>query len=870
MISGKLKSARAIDIISQIKNYIISNYDASCFTPTVEKFLGEVQQNRNVISDLGEVKQNLDNLKSNRQICMQYITQLNLLKSKMSFGNEKIAVQIDFIWKDTLKNSSNCSSKNINFELYNVMFNLATIYLNIARMESIEAGNDDARLKEAIKSYQYAAGFFDRIKNEAPQSIPDKEMPNDLKPNYMTYCSCLCIAYAQKNLITVAENKKTSPSLLAQLCKGVEDMYKNAQLIAKEKPLCKLLGDQYIYYINNRVNYHEALTYSKLRDEAVANFNKKGDGYGACITYQGALVQCLMNNDKELKKIKFPLPKDTLILAKEQQNGSDMLDKNKVYRNPCPELQNLPKALQKIMANPAIPPDFKDNVEDSRELDALIPREVRQMIEQYKSKMMDFIAQNLNQYENEDTITQFLNSLGLPASLETVLSSSNISDSLWRNIAEVQSRGGTMYLNNLMGTLQKMPGEIKNRIEQSTNLLKNEDAEDQKLRAQYGTKWNRRQSSDLNGNYMNTLEDYKGKLNQAMGCDQNTINDIQNNLKYFELLSLPREALDQKIPHRIDPNSIKQCKEADDLRKELDTLEAEKNKAMEIISRIFASLNDDNVAAQFIQVIQKKTTENNILDQNKGQYMTMFNELGEVSNNIKNIKVNVQNKNEIFMRVKNDKFRPDPANEQFFRDLDNYVQLFKTKENQLQQGLNFYKKFDQKMNELNRNITDFLMARDMDKNELIRYISIGGSGQGGRGYQENKDYDQDRGFNGFWDFTKNAVNTVAGFVGQNIYNNQPGPYNNRGGNPHGPEVIPPSPQFNNNNNYYGQNQNQRGYGPNQGGYGPNQGGYGPNQGYGQNQGGYGPNQGYGQNQGGYGQQNTYQGYNPGSFYANNK
>ena len=383
MISGKLKSAQSIDIISQIKNYIISNYDASCFTPTVEKFLGEVQQNRNVISDLGEVKQNLDSLKSNRQICLQYITQLNLLKSKMSFGKEKIAVHLNFMWKDTLKNS-NVSSLNINFELYNVMFNLATIYLNIAKYESIEAGNDDSRLKEAIKSYQFAAGFFDKIKNEAPQSIPDKDMPNDLKPNYMTYCSNLCIAYAQKNLITVAENKKTSPSLLAQLCKGVEDMYKNAQLIAKEKPLCKLLGDQYLYYINNRVNYHIALTYSKLRDEALANFNKKGEGYGTCITYQGALVQALMENEKEIKKIKVPLPKDTLILAKEQQLGSDMLDKNKVYRNPCPELQNLPKPLQKIMANSAIPPEYKENVEDSRELDALIPREVRQMIEQYK------------------------------------------------------------------------------------------------------------------------------------------------------------------------------------------------------------------------------------------------------------------------------------------------------------------------------------------------------------------------------------------------------------------------------------------------------------------------------------------------------
>ena len=859
MISPKLKSAVLIDIVSQIKNYIIGNYDASSFTPGVEKFLAEVQQNRNVISDLGEVKQTLDTLKSNRQICLQYLQQLNLLKSKMSFGKEKIAVHLEFNWKDTLKNN-NWKSMNINFEIYNVLFNLGTIYLNIARMESVEsAGTDDAKLKEAIKSYQYTAGIYDKIKNEIAQCVPDKEIPNDLKPNYMTYCSYLCIAYAQKNLITVAENKKTSPTLLAQLCKGVEDMYKNAALIAKEKPLCKLLGDQYIYYINNRCNYHEALTYSKLRDEALANFNKKGEGYGVCITYQGALVQALANNEKELKKIKLPLPKDTLILEKEKQLGGEMLDKNNVYRNPVPELDKLPKALQKIMANPAMPPDYKDNVEDSRELDALIPREVRQMIEQYKAKMMDFISQQLNQYENEDTVNQFLSSLGLPASLETVLSSGNISDSLWRNISDVQARGGTMYLNNLMQSLSRLPGEIKKRIEQSENLIKNEDAEDQKLRQQYGTKWNRRQSSDLNGNYVNTLNDYKNKLQQAMGCDQNTISDIQNNLKYFELLSLSREALDQKIPHRVDANAIKQCKEASDLRAEMDNLENEKNKAMEVISKIFASLNDDNVAAQFIQVIQKKTTENTVFDQNKAEYMTKFNELGDISNNIRNIKVNVQNKNEIFLRAKNDKFKPDPANEQFFTDLNNYVQLFRTKEQQLQQGLNFYKKFDQKMNELNRNISDFLMARDMDKNELIRYIMNPQQANQGQGYRENRDYDQDRGFNGLWDFTKQAASNIIG-LGQNIYNNI---YNNR--NPPRPQVQPQQPPQNNyNNNYNNNNYNQPpkvippSY-PNQQGYGQQPQGYGQQPPYGYNQ-----QQGYGQPH--YGGQPGYQGYGQNQGY----
>ena len=820
MISSRLKSAVAIDLVSQIKNYIIGNYDANSFTPTVEKFLAEVQQNRNVISDMGETKLNLDTLKSNRQICIQYISQINLLKSKMSFGKESIAIHLGFQWKDTLKNNM-CSSMNINFELYNVMFNLAMIYLNIAKMESIEAGNDDSRLKEAIKSYQYAAGFFDKIKNEIPQALPEKEIPNDLSQNYMTYCSCLCIAYAQKNLITVAENKKTSPSLLAQLCKGVEDMYKNAQNIAKAKPLCKLLGDQYIYYINNRVNYHEALTYSKLRDDAMNSFNSRGDGYGKVVTYQGAIVQCLMNNEKELKKIKNPLPKDALVLAKEQEKGADMYEKNNnVYRNPTPELSELPKPLQKIMANPAMPPEFKDNVEDSRELDALIPREVKQMIESYKSKMMDFISQNLNQYENEDTVTQFLNSLGLPANLETVLSGNTISESLWRNISEVQGRGGTMYLNNMINTLQKLPGEIQKRIEQSTTLLQNEEQEDAKYRSQYGVKWNRRQSSDLNGTYLAPLKDYRGKLEQAKKCDQNTINDIKNNLKYFEILTLPREALEQKIPHKVNPNSIKQCPEANDLRGEMDKLEEEKNRAMNVISKIFATLNEDNVAPQFIQVIQKKTTENNILEENKAHFMAMFGELGEISNNIRNLKVQVQSKNEIFMRVKNEKFKPNPQNENYFRDLSNYVQMFRTKEQQLQQGLNFYKKFDQKMNELNRNITDFLMARDMDKNELIRYITIGTTSKSTE-YQENKDYDQDKGFTGFWDFTKNTINNVIGF-GQNLYSgNQP---------PNGPpKYIPPSPEVVNNE----YNPPPSIYGPHGGQYNRyNQGGYSSGYGYG--------------------------------------
>ena len=252
------------------------------------------------------------------------------------------------------------------------------------------------------------------------------------------------------------------------------------------------------------------------------------------------------------------------------------------------------------------------------------------------------------------------------------------------------------------------------------------------------------------------MNDYKNKLGLAHNCDQATKNDITNNMRYFELLALPRESLNKKIPKKADPSAMNNCKEATALRKDLDDFDLQTAKCMEVINKIFALLNEDNVAPQFIQVLQKKTTEIAIFDQNKEKYNQMFGELGTITQEIRNLKIGIQAKNEVFLRIKNEQFKPDMQNEEFFKNLDSYCQLFHTKEIQLQQGLNFYKQFDTKLNELNRNITDFLMARDLDKNQLIKSLTSGGS------YQENKDNTNinDMGA-GYWDFTKNKTSNTS-------------------------------------------------------------------------------------------------------------
>jgi putative cell wall-binding protein len=151
-------------------------------------------------------------------------------------------------------------------------------------------------------------------------------------------------------------------------------------------------------------------------------------------------------------------------------------------------------------------------MENQNALDALVPREVKGMIENYKKQMMEFISENLNKYENEATILTFLEELNLPYSLETVLSQNEISESLWKKISEVQQKGGSLFLTSNITNLEKKAEEIFKRIAEMQLILKNEEDEDTKYRNMYGERWKRAPSKNMNIQYYAVLHDYFSKI----------------------------------------------------------------------------------------------------------------------------------------------------------------------------------------------------------------------------------------------------------------------------------------------------------------------------------------------------------------------
>jgi len=92
--------------------------------------------------------------------------------------------------------------------------------------------------------------------------------------------------------------------------------------------------------------------------------------------------------------------------------------------------------------------------------------------------MLDYITENIEKYENEAKMLQFLSDLGLPGSLDSMISGSNliadltniislidnISDNMWNRISAIQMKGGSQNIINTISTVEKSGDDINKRI----------------------------------------------------------------------------------------------------------------------------------------------------------------------------------------------------------------------------------------------------------------------------------------------------------------------------------------------------------------------------------------------------------------------
>lgn len=142
-----------------------------------------------------------------------------------------------------------------------------------------------------------------------------------------------------------------------------------------------------------------------------------------------------------------------------------------------------------------------------------------------------------------------------------------------------------------------------------------------------------------------------GKLDAASKCDLQTKSSIQENCKYFELISMEKDKLTQKIPIKSEKTNIKESDEAKEIKAHLETLNHKKDKLLEIVNGIFNSLNENNVVTSFIKVLQNKATETSVFNDKKLEFDEKLKQLESVSEEIKELKGKIAEKMEAFNKL---------------------------------------------------------------------------------------------------------------------------------------------------------------------------------------------------------------------------
>lgn len=820
MLPTTLKIAKPLNFETKLKEYVLKNYDSSVFSDDVKNFLVDLQQNRNVISKMGEIGSCLELLRSNLVVVTGYINQLVILKSKMTFGKESHSAQIQFEWTDSLKGSK-ISSYNIYFEYYNCLYLLATMHFNIAMNMDKENPSDRGKdlLKDITKNYRNALALFELIKNEVPEKLNPKEVPSDMTSNYLEYCCTMCIINGQLSTIEFASLQKTKEDFIAKLSKGVSDLYGKAYNLCNEAPCSKYVSGEFKNFLLFSQYYQKSIMFFKFEEFYRRTFNEVGKGFGGMISYQEAGAKALVEAKKYAGKCeKYVKAADIEAqIQKEGKKWADMKDENeRIYHEVIEDISQV-KYESKIMIQPQMNTDLILDINNAEglkipnALDALVPSEVQDMIRRYKEKMMEEITSNLNQLENENTIKEFIASLKISPKLtgqEPIDPNStpvDIENFLWSKIDYCQKLGGTDGLFKIIKAIEGLSKEMEDNINKCLQMMATEEREDSKYRMQFGNeKWIRKPSQMLTPNLINTLKKYLQTIIQTRQFDAKAKNEVVENARFFEMLGLPRAVLNSKIPGRpqlAQNKPVVFTKEEKAVKTLLAELEDLSKKVMEIIHGIFENLNKDlQYPPLFVEVLNSKTTELAIFEKEKANYQTKFEQLKKYSEEVKAKKEELAKTNEKVQMASGPQSQ-ESLNEQamaFKKNLDTYANLFKNKHDKLIKGFEYYKGMNAKLNEVLSSAYHYVQEREKEKAVLISTIQGTSFAPSSGTYMNEKS---------FYDPNKNLITnmSVKGFTlpSQNRPQQsrlpQQGGYNQQQFNP---------------NQHYGNQQNTNYYNPN--------------------------------------------------------
>ncbi|CAH8628319.1 unnamed protein product [Dicrocoelium dendriticum] len=425
--------------------------------------------------------------------------------------------RVDWKWTDiTGKQKKICTSA---FERANVIFCYGAIQSQIAESSDLKDPNG---LKQAVVALKTASGVFEFLASNCSMF---GSSAGDLLMDVMVAYGTVMQAQAQECVFLRAEQANMPSTLVAKLASKTREYYDDGLKRCTVSSIKSHIPRDWLNNLSGKLQLFSALAQyhqSKVCDESRAI---------------GERVARLMVAYDLMKTAARAGHRQHMVEQIKRERDSASKDNDLVYHEHVPNAKDLAPvptegALGKIELQL---PLLKGEVPDL--FTALLPLGVLEARKHATTIYRSLLAAETHRLrEATNALNAVMCSLNLPAAIQLSSSEQNY-DSILQGAARIRQQGGADRLREQVFSLPDSAERNRQILRQQANTLDDEEKTDENLRKQFGERWTRKPSKELNEQWRKDIQKMLNFLVETEKTDAMLANRFEEQAYFYELLS---------------------------------------------------------------------------------------------------------------------------------------------------------------------------------------------------------------------------------------------------------------------------------------------------------------------------------------------
>ena len=441
------------------------------------------------------------------------------------------------------------SQNNLRFELANILFNLASLFSQLAL--STNRSTSDG-LKSAYNYFCQAAGVLNYLKTEI---IPDLRStpPDDMDLMTLESLEQLMLAQAQECFWSRAVKDGYKDLLISKLAAKVSDFY---DLSAENGTKSDTISTEWIHHMTAK--HHHFAAAAQYRAACDCLEKRK---YGEEIARLRDSIVCVNEALKESRWINRIVLGDLNGLKTKVSEDLKRAEKDNdvIYLMPVPPKSELKTLDRASMATAKKPTDISDpstslggrGIYGQPLFSKLVPYAVHVAASIYaerkdrlvKTSVIDELEGMTNQ------LRDLLQSLNLPGSLQALEKPLGLPVSLKSHAEEFRQQDGLHRLRRFMHDVEMLKKGDHDTYQEGVEFIRSEAMEDDHFKVKYGTdRWTRQQSQLAAERLYAQVGEIDGYLKSANSSDDLVRGKLKECESVLKILEGSDRGLEEYVP----------------------------------------------------------------------------------------------------------------------------------------------------------------------------------------------------------------------------------------------------------------------------------------------------------------------------------